>query len=78
MIATAPRIYEVLARGGEPQLLFEPERAEEGAVNSSPHFLPLQAGARSIVLEIDSLTDRDIAVKDLETGEWETVGRATL
>ncbi len=59
------RLYEVPARGGEPTLLFEPD--EVGI--TSPHFLPAQAAARSIIFDLGAPSDRDIAVKNLETGE---------
>ena len=64
------RIYEVTARGGEPRLLFE---SEQGDGSTGPHFLPVQAVARSIIFDLGSPTDRDIAVKNLETGEWEVL-----
>ena len=73
-----PKIYEVPARGGEPQLLFDPERSEKGVANSRPHFLPLQAGARSIVFVVSSRTEGDIAVKNLETGEWELLAEGAF
>ena len=44
----------------------------------SPHFLPLQAGARSIVFDIGGATNRDIAVKNLETGEWELLAQGAF
>ena len=62
------RIYEVPARGGEPRLLFELE-----AGVTSPHFLPLQAAASGIIFDVGNPNDRDIAVKNLETGEWEVL-----
>ena len=67
------RIYEVPARGGEPRLLFEPEGTGKGSGITSPHFLPLQAASRSIVFDLGAPNDRDIAVKNLETGEWEVL-----
>ena len=73
-----PKIYQVPARGGEPQLLFEPERSEKGTANSSPHFLPLQAGAPSIVFGVGGRTELDIAVKNLETGEWELLAEGAF
>ena len=45
------RIYEVPARGGEPRLLFEPVQTEKGTGITSPHLLPLQAAARSIIFD---------------------------
>ena len=67
------RIYEVPARGGEPRLLFEPVQTEKGTGITSPHLLPLQAAARSIIFDLGAPSDRDIAVKNLETGEWEVL-----
>ena len=63
-------IYEVPARGGEPRLLFE----REGGGITSPNFLPSQAAARSIIFDVGSPSNRDIAVKNLETGEREVLG----
>ena len=68
-----PKIYEVPARGGEPKMLFEPESSEKGSGYHLPHFLPLQAGPRSMVFDIGGPNDRDIAVKNLRTGEWEVL-----
>ena len=67
------RIYEVPAQGGKPRLLFEPEGTEKGNGNDDPHFLPLQAAARSIIFDVGGPSDRDIAVKNLETGEREVL-----
>ena len=67
------RIYEVPARGGAPRLLFEPEGTDKGTGTTSPHFLPLQAAARGIIYDLGAPSDRDVAVKNLETGEWEVV-----
>ena len=72
------RIYEVPARGGETQLLFEPEESEKGLWNFSPHFLPLQASARSIVFDVGAQIDGDIGVKNRETGEWELLAEGAL
>ena len=68
-----PVLHEVPARGGEPQLLFEPETSEKGSANVQPHFLPVESGARSIVYNVGSYTDREIVVKNLETGEREVL-----
>ena len=67
------KIYEVPARGGEPRLLFEPVQTEKGTGITSPHFLPSQAAARSIIFDVGNASDRDIVVKNLETGEWEVL-----
>ena len=63
------KIYEVPSRGGEPRLLFEPDVVGI----TSPHYLPSQAAARSIIFDVGGPNDRDIAVKNLETGEWEVL-----
>ena len=68
-----PKIYEIPARGGELKLLFEPERSEKGSGYHLPHFLPLQAGPRSMIFDIGGPNNRDIAVKNLQTGEWEVL-----
>ncbi len=65
------KLYEVPARGGKAELLFEPERTEKGAGVTYPHFLPLDAPTRVILHEIGSASDRDVALRDLATGEWE-------
>ncbi len=67
---TPAKIYEVPARGGEPGLLFEPE----GGV-TSPHFLPLEAAARSMIFDLGDATNREIVVKNLATGEQEVLGK---
>ena len=63
------QIYEVVAQGGEPTLLFEAEQSEKGFFNVRPRFLPASAAARGIVFAQGSSTDRDIVVRNLETGE---------
>ena len=67
------KMYQVPARGGEPRLLFEPEGTQKGNGITSPNFLPLQAAARGIVLDVGGPSDRDIAVKNLEAGKWEVL-----
>ena len=68
-----PVLHEVPARGGEPQLLFQPETSEKGPASNQPHFLPVESGARSIIYNVGSYTDREIVVKNLETGEREVL-----
>ena len=68
--AFPPQIYEVPAQGGDPKLLFEPDQTEKGPGNFRPRFLPARAPARSIVFTLGSPTERDIVVKNLETGEF--------
>ena len=65
------KLYEIPARGGKAELLFEPERTEKGPGVTYPHFLPLDSPARVILHEIGGASDRDIALRDLATGEWE-------
>ena len=65
------KLYEVPARGGKAELLFEPERTEKGIGATGPHFLPLDPPARVVLYEIGGASDRDIALRDLATGEWE-------
>ena len=71
-------LHEVPARGGEPQLLFEPETSERGSGNSGPHFLPSESGVRSIVYTVGSRIDREIVVKNLETGEREVLAEGAF
>ena len=68
-----PVLHEVPARGGEAQLLFEPETSERGSSNHQPYFLPSESGARRIVYEVGSYSDREIVVKNLETGAREVL-----
>ena len=71
-------LHEVPARGGEAQLLFEPETSGKGSANIQPHFLPVESGARSIVYNVGSYTDREIVVKNLETGEREVLAEGAF
>ena len=66
-ILPTPGLYEVPARGGEPQLLFEPEEDRYQA----PHFLPSQNGGRKLLYVVLSSGQRQIVVQDLETGQKE-------
>ena len=75
---TPPVLHEVPARGGEAQLLFEPETSEKGPANIQPHFLPVESGARSIVYNVGSYTDREIVVKNLATGEREVLAEGAF
>ena len=64
-----PQIYEVPPQGGDPKPLFEHEQSEKGIGNFGPRFLPGKAAASGIVFTLGSPTERDIVVKNLETGE---------
>ena len=63
-------IYQVPARGGEIELLFE------GSGVTGPHFLPLDGSARPILLDVGrgSEPDRELAVGDPTSGEWTVLG----
>ena len=65
-----PRLLEVSDQGGEPKLLFDPEITERGRGNWFPSFLPDDAGAQAIVFSVGTVNDQEIAVKNLETGEF--------
>ena len=65
-----PRLLEVSDQGGEPRLLFDPEITERGRGNWYPSFLPDDAGAHTIVFSVGTVNDQEIAVKNLETGEF--------
>ena len=67
--SSSGRIYEIPARGGQAELLFEREKTEKGRGNWYPHFLPLQARARSVVLPVGNFAAADVVLKNLETGE---------
>ena len=73
-----PVLHEVPARGGEPQLLFEPESSERGSANIQPHFLPSESEERSIVYNVGNYTDREIVVKNLETGAREVLAEGAF
>jgi len=63
------RIFEVPAQGGQPKLLFDRMETAKGSYNGEPHFLPSEAGARSLLLRVGSGREADIVLKNLETGE---------
>ena len=65
-----PRLLEVPDQGGEPKLLFDPEITERGRGNWYPSFLPDDTGERAIVFSVGTVNDQEIAVKNLETGEF--------
>ena len=68
------KLYEVPARGGTPKLLFEPEESEKGPHALFPHFLPIEAEARSLLFAKGSPIDKEIVLKNLETGERSSFG----
>ena len=68
------KLYEVPARGGTARLLFEPEGSEKGPHAVVPHFLPVEAAARSLLFAKGSPNDTEIVLKNLETGEHLSLG----
>ena len=66
---SSPMLHEVPARGGVPKLLFEPLKSEKGPGNQTSHFLPAEAAAPAILFDFGNRHDRDVALKNLETGE---------
>ena len=71
---TPLKLYEIPARGGTAKLLFEPEESEKGPHAASPHFLPPEAAARSVVFAKGSSSNTEIVLKNLETGERLSLG----
>jgi hypothetical protein len=65
------KLWEVAARGGMPQLLFEPAA---GQLDWAPHFLPLPNGRRGLVYTVDGGAACRIESLDLDTGERQDVG----
>ena len=65
------RLYEVAApRGGEPEVLFEPEPVR-GSFMMSPHFLP---GSRRLLFSRGNRRSFQIVMRDLETNEEQSLG----
>ena len=63
-----PRVFEVSDQGGEPELLFEPEITETGPGNFFPLYLP---GKRRVILfSVGTVSNREVVVRDLETGDF--------
>jgi len=67
-------LFEVSARGGQAEQLFDHAPMEMGAGVTSPQFLPLEAGGGVLVFDVGNPTNRELAVRNLETGEWEALG----
>ena len=76
--SSGPVLQEIPAQGGSPRLLFEPDTSESGSGNAQPYFLPSQSGARSIVYDVGNLTNREIFVKNLETGERKVLAQGAF
>ena len=72
-------LYQVPARGGDPELLISgeaPESTSEGPTGAvlSPHFLPGEAGSRVLVFTFGTLSEQTMMLQDLESGRRETLG----
>ena len=72
-------LYQVPARGGDPELLISgeaPESSSEGPTGelASPHFLPGEAGSRVLVFTFGTPGRRTMMLQDLESGRRETLG----
>ncbi len=72
-------LYEVPARGGEPELLvsgegFESSSESPTSEGGSPHFLPVSAGRRVLVFTIDGEQGRAIVLQNLDSGRREVLG----
>ncbi len=74
VFSSGRRLYEIPARGGEPELLFDPGDAPR-STSIYPHFLPTDNGSQGLVYTAwGSPTDRALAVMDLKTGERRDLG----
>ena len=72
-------LYQVPARGGDPELLISreaPESTSEGPTGAvlSPHFLPGEAGRRVLVFTFGTQSEQTMMLQDLESGRRETLG----
>ena len=59
------RLFQVPARGGTPEILFDPEESME-PLNTTPHFFPAEANARSIAFAAGTASASKIVVRDLQ------------
>ena len=57
--------------------MFAPETSEKGSAYHNPHFLPPEAPALSIVHDWGSRDNRDIVLRNLETGEWSVLAEGS-
>jgi len=70
VFSSTGRLYEIPARGGEPQVLVE---SDLGMVRH-PHFLPTNSGPEALVYQMAAQAGRQIWVLNLVTGERTEVG----
>ncbi len=68
--STAGRLWEIPARGGEPQVLID----RDMGVGQWPHFLPTDSGPAALVYQMSAEAGNQIWVLNLETGERSEVG----
>ncbi len=72
-------LYQVPARGGEPELLIsaeeESESSSEGPTGglAAPHFLPHEAGPRMLIFTFGTVSERTMMLQDLDSGRRETL-----
>ena len=68
------RLYEVAARGGQPQLVLDASDSPR-PISASPHFLPTDGGSHGLAYVAGVVTaDLMLAVMGLETGERRELG----
>jgi dipeptidyl aminopeptidase/acylaminoacyl peptidase len=66
------RLWEIPARGGDPDSLFEMDR-DTGSYYWLPHFLPKDDGGRYLIYTASSAGARRTALFDSETGEHRVI-----
>ena len=72
-----PRLYEVLARGGSPELFIEPAESEQDANFHWPHFLPLVSDEAVLMFAQGSGRQHEIVIQELRTGLRQVLGPGT-
>jgi serine/threonine-protein kinase len=70
-----PGLQEISAQGGTPRQVLKSAKPEEGPANAFfPNFLPVEAGAHSIVFGAGAPGNYHIIVMNLDTGERRDLG----
>ena len=59
------RLFQVPARGGTPEILFDPDESM-GPLTTTPHFFPAEASARSIAFVTGTFGVSKIVVRNLQ------------